>query len=504
MISRVYKSIFNRLRQTSLLIVVMFVISCLLCSSYFFKNIGNQVKDSLTKSVSSKVALNNNLSLDNLNFDLSTVQKTSEEYYSDLTIFKNKFNPKYMDINLKMNGKLLKAYGDAYGLAFGSNSSEVKEANATGDYLNISAISAFDEYKKGKLDFYSSFPLYSCQNSDFSIIHYKYNRLIYQHGEEFIEEYTKIIKGRTFNDREIENGSLVCVITPNTYQYVNGQIKKVNVGDYISYSIMETNSGDIEVYKTYDLEVIGILNDDIHYTPTGNNFSYGAIIPEKLFLEMYDETKQVDEDSTYYLFMPVIATLSDFEDIEKFINYMQDLNTIEGKDIRYETSLDSYYSFAGNIEAISYNTNFLFRFALIATLIFYILIINLDLNRRRKEIGLLSSLGQSKTSIMIELILQYLIISIIALAIAVIVSLLLSKYLLTKFENVDSINNFTFKNKTLDYADSIKTINNLKIKIDSNQIFKIAGIEIIAIILSTIISVLSTFTIKVREVMIDE
>lgn len=504
MISRVYKSIFNRLRQTSLLIVVMFVISCLLCSSYFFKNIGNQVKDSLTKSVSSKVALNNNLSLDNLNFDLSTVQKTSEEYYSDLTIFKNKFNPKYMDINLKMNGKLLKAYGDAYGLAFGSNSSEVKEANATGDYLNISAISAFDEYKKGKLDFYSSFPLYSCQNSDFSIIHYKYNRLIYQHGEEFIEEYTKIIKGRTFNDREIENGSLVCVITPNTYQYVNGQIKKVNVGDYISYSIMETNSGDIEVYKTYDLEVIGILNDDIHYTPTGNNFSYGAIIPEKLFLEMYDETKQIDKENTYYLFMPVIATLSDFKDMEKFINYMQDLNTIQGKSIDYETSLDTYYSFAGHIEAISYNTSFLFKFALIATIFLYILIINLDLNRRRKEIGLLSSLGQSKTSIMLELILQYLIISIIALIFAVVVSILISKYLVAIFENMDFISNFNVEDKILDYTDGINTINNLRINIDNIQILKISGIEIITIILSTIISVLSIFTIKVREVMIDE
>lgn len=504
MISRIYKSIFNRFRQTSLLIVVMFVISCLLCSSYFFKNIGNQVKSSLTKSVSSKVALNNNLSLGNLNSDINTVQRDAENYYSDLTNIKNTFNPKYMDINLKMNGKLIKAYSDAYGLTFSSNSSEVKEANTNGDYLNIYAISSFYEYKKGRSDYYSSFPLYSCQNSDFSIIHYKYNHHTYKLGEEYIDKYTRIQKGRTFNDREIENGSLVCVITPNTYQYVDGQIKKVNVGDYISYSIIETSNEDIEIYKTYDLEVIGILSDDIHYTPTGNNFSNGAIIPEKLFLEIYDDAKHVDKDNIYYLFMPVIATLADFEDIEKFITYMQDLNTIEGKDIRYETSLDSYYSFAGHIEAISYNASFLFKFALIATIFLYILIINLDLNRRRKEIGLLSSLGQSKTSIMIELIIQYLIISIVALIFAVIVSLLISKYLVAIFENIDSISNFAIEEKTLDYTDGINAINNLKININNIQILEISGIEIISIILSTIISVLSTFTIKVREVMIDE
>ena len=504
MINRVYKSIFNRFRQTSLLLVVMFVISCLLCSSYFFKNIGNEVKNSLTKSVSSKVALNNNLTLGRLDFDINTVQKASEEYYSDLNNIKNEFNPKYMDINLKMNGKLIKAYSDAYGLTFNSSSSEVKEANTNGDYLNIHAISVFEEYKKGNLDYYSPFPLYSCQNSDFSIIHYKYNYYTYQEGEEIIVNYSKIKKGRTFNDRELEKGSLVCVITPNTYQYVEGKIKKVNVGDYISYSIMETNNENIEIHKTYDLKVIGILNDDIHYTPKGTSFSHGAIIPEKLFLEMLMEAKQVDKDEAYYLFMPVIATLSDFKDMEKFINYMQDLNTIQGKSIDYETSLDTYYSFAGHIEAISYNASFLFKFALIATIFLYILIINLDLNRRRKEIGLLSSLGQSKTSIMLELILQYLIISIIALIFAVVVSLLISKYLVAIFENMDFISNFNVEDKILDYTDGINTINNLRINIDNIQILKISGIEIIAIILSTIISVLSIFTIKVREVMIDE
>ena len=294
------------------------------------------------------------------------------------------------------------------------------------------------------------------------------------------------------------------MITPNTYQYVDGKIKKVNVGDYISYSIMETNNENIEIHKTYDLKVIGILNDDIHYTPKGTSFSHGAIIPEKLFLEMLMEAKQVDKDEAYYLFMPVIATLSDFKDMEKFINYMQDLNTIQGKSIDYETSLDTYYSFAGHIEAISYNTSFLFKFALIATIFLYILIINLDLNRRRKEIGLLSSLGQSKTSIMLELILQYLIISIIALIFAVVVSILISKYLVAIFENMDFISNFNVEDKILDYTDGINTINNIRINIDNIQILKISGIEIITIILSTIISVLSIFTIKVREVMIDE
>ncbi len=505
MISRIYKSIINRLRQTSLLLVVMFVISCLLCSSYFFKNIGNEVKNSLTKSVKSLVSLSSNVTFGGLQNDKSTVQAVSEEYYTDLTNVKNKFNPKYMDINLNFpNIAPIKAYGEVYGLTFYSNHEEVKQANSTGDFSNIYEISTFNEYKNNNAPYFSPFSLFSCQNSDFSIIHYKYNYHVYKDGEESTINYTKIQKGRTFSDEELERGSLVCVVTPKTYQYVDGQIKKVDVGDYISYSIMLPSDGDVEIYKTYDLEVIGILSDLIYYTPSGNTATDGAIIPEKLFLEMYDQAKEVDYSNTYYLFMPCIATLSDFEDIEEFINYMQELNTIDGKNIKYETSLDSYYSFAGNIEAISNNTNFLFKFALVATIILYILIINLDLNRRKKEIGLLSSLGQSKKSLMIELTIQYILVSLIALTLAIVVSSLLSKHLITLFENIDSINNFTVENKTLDYTNSIKAINNLKINIDNTQLLKIAGIEIIVIIISTIISVLSIFTLKVREVMIDE
>ena len=506
MISRIYKSIINRLRQTSLLLVVMFVISCLLCSSYFFKNVGNEVKSSLTKSVKSLVSLSSNVTFGSLQNDKSTVQAVSEEYYADLTDVKNKFNPKYMDINLSFpNITPIKAYGEVYGLAFYGNYEEVKQANRTGDFNDIEQISTFDEYKNDNAPYFSPFKLFSCQNSDFSIIHYKYNYHTYKDGEETIINYTKIQKGRTFSDDEIERGSLVCVVTPKTYQYVDGQIKKVDVGDYISYSIMLPSDGDIEIYKTYDLEVIGILNDRIYFTPNSNHFAEdGAIIPEKLFMEMYDQAKKVDYSNTYYLFMPCIATLSDFEDIEEFINYMQELNTMDGKNIKYETSLDSYYSFAGNIEAISNNTNFLFKFALVATIILYILIINLDLNRRKKEIGLLSSLGQSKTSLMIELTIQYILVPLIALVLAIVVSSLLSKHLVTLFENIDSINNFTVENKTLDYTDSIKAINNLQINIDNSQLLKIAGIEIIVIIISTIISVLSIFTLKVREVMIDE
>ncbi len=157
MIIRILNSIIHRIRQTSLLVVVMFVISCLLFTSYFFKNIGNQVKSSFTKNVNSLVALNNNLTLERLDFDINTVQKATEEYYSDLTNIKNKFNPKYIDINLRMNGKLIKAYSDVYGITFNSNPSEVKEANTNGDYSNIFDISAFDEYKKGRLDYYSPF-----------------------------------------------------------------------------------------------------------------------------------------------------------------------------------------------------------------------------------------------------------------------------------------------------------------------------------------------------------
>lgn len=479
----------------------MFVISFLLCLSYFFKTTANNIKYNLTSRIDSLVALKNKTTEPDLNFDLNNVKQYSSAYYNILLDIKNTFKPSYMDINLIMaNSAPIKSYSEAYGLTLSLNKQEtidIKDNN----YNNINILKMFETYKKGDNNYFNPLPLYSCQNKDFSLIHYKYHQVVSTYNDESLISYLKIKNGRTFNDDEIAKGSLVCIITPDTYQYVDGKINKIKVGDYISYSIMLPSDGDLQIYKTYDLKVIGILNDYIYYKPNdATNYSKGVIIPEKLFLEMYDEAMHIDNEDTFYLFMPCIISLNNIDDIDSFVSYMENLNLLNDDDIKYETALDSYYSFAGNIEALAINASFLFKFSLIASMILYMLLISLDLNKRKKEIGLYLTLGEKKTKLMIQLAIEYILLSLIALVLAIIFAFFLNKYLTYLFQNIDYFNNFIETDKILDYSKSIQIIDSFKISIGNYSILMIIGLEIIITIISTILSLLPLFKFKTREI----
>lgn len=58
MFKRIYRSIFNRLRQTSLLLVVMFVISLLLCVTFSIKNVTDVLNNKIAASVNPVVSIN--------------------------------------------------------------------------------------------------------------------------------------------------------------------------------------------------------------------------------------------------------------------------------------------------------------------------------------------------------------------------------------------------------------------------------------------------------------
>ena len=63
MFKRIYRSIFNRLRQTSLLLMVMFVISLLLCVTFSIKNVTDVLNNKIATSVNPVVYINTSKSV---------------------------------------------------------------------------------------------------------------------------------------------------------------------------------------------------------------------------------------------------------------------------------------------------------------------------------------------------------------------------------------------------------------------------------------------------------
>lgn len=497
MFKRIYRSIFNRLRQTSLLLVVMFVISLLLCVTFSIKNVSDVLNNKIAASVNPVVSINAANSVFSYQRDYDSLrkigyQKYCEMYYEDYYQLIDELKPQYYDLNMTMTMQSLFSYSDE-GLLYdvdGDLLSKIKRNKVSEEDIQ-EKLPSLDGWLSGKYEYLRSIPLCSTNKSEFTDLHYHFN-------EAAIEE------GRTFNDDEIDNGALACVLTSDIYLYKDGTFTEVEVGDYIKYSIAQVLDGEVNTYEEYEFEVIGILNDRKYHNHNDVIGRSYTIIPEKTFMEIYEDVKSYKlSEFDYIQVYPSIITLNSFKDIDKFVEKIEELNEFGDRNYKYETALDAYYGFAGNLDTLSLNSDILFKFSFVVSILLTIFIVNLDLNRRKKEIGLLASLGESKVAIMVQLVLEYLIIIVFTMIIAAFVSNIISNQFIDKIDLNPEVSDI-FNDKTLDYSDSISILNKAKLTIDFVDLIKICLIQTVVILFTIILSAIQIFTIKVRKIMIDE
>lgn len=497
MFKRIYRSIFNRLRQTSLLLVVMFVISLLLCVTFSIKNVSDVLNNKIAASVNPVVSINAANSVFSCQRDYDSLRKIGyqeycEMYYEDYYQLIDELKPQYYDLNMTMTMQSLVSYSDE-GLLYdvdGDLLSKIKRNKVSEEDIQ-EKLPSLDGWLSGKYEYLRSIPLCSTNKSEFTDLHYHFN-------EATIEE------GRTFNDDEIDNGTLTCVLTSNIYLYKDGSFNKIEVGDHIKYSIAQVLDGEVNTYEEYEFEVIGILNDRKYHNHNDVIGRSYTIIPEKTFMKIYEDVKSYKlSEFDYIQVYPSIITLNSFKDIDKFVEKIGELNEFGDRNYKYETALDAYYGFAGNLDTLSLNSDILFKFSFVVSILLTIFIVSLDLNRRKKEIGLLASLGESKVAIMVQLVLEYLIIIVFTMIIAAFVSNIISNQFIDKIDLNPEVSDI-FNDKTLDYSDSISILNKAKLTIDFVDLIKICLIQTVVILFTIILSAIQIFTIKVRKIMIDE
>lgn len=497
MLKRIYRSIFNRLRQTSLLLVVMFVISLLLCVTFSIKNVSDVLNNKIAASVNPVVSINAANSVFSYQRDYDSLrkigyQKYCEMYYENYYQLIDELKPQYYDLNMTMTMQSLVSYSDE-GLLYdvdGDLLSKIKRNKVSEEDIQ-EKLPSLDGWLSGKYEYLRSIPLCSTNKSEFTDLHYHFN-------EATIEE------GRTFNDDEIDNGASTCVLTSDIYLYKDGTFTEVEVGDHIKYSIAQVINGEVNIYEEYEFEVIGILNGRKYRNHNDVLGRDCVIIPEKTLMEIYEEVKSYKlSEFDYIQVYPSIITLNSFNDIDKFVEKIGELNEFGDRNYKYETALDAYYGFAGNLDTLSLNSDILFKFSFVVSILLTIFIVSLDLNRRKKEIGLLASLGESKVAIMVQLVLEYLIIIVFTMIIAAFVSNIISNQFIDKIDLNPEVSDI-FNDKTLDYSDSISILNKTKLTINFVDLIKICLIQTVVILFTIILSAIQIFTIKVRKIMIDE
>lgn len=325
--------------------------------------------------------------------------------------------------------------------------------------------------------------------------------------------------GRIFTNSEIENGSHVCILNEIAYYITKDGIRQVRTGDKIPITV------DVDgKTRTFEFEVIGIVNglegdvniQNTYYYEKRNmvvflpeNYNNMIFIPDEALKEIYSEFSsiqseyniQVTKDSNDFFsnsvvyygqnlgVRPVLISIDNIDSIKPISNYLnekiEELNKASNRVIEYTyySNFDNYVSVIG---ALSTNTK-LFSFLSIASMALFLIVLCLyiisDVEANKKEIAIKTCLGQSKKGIFIDILIEYLLLSIIPIIVSVLITYFVSK------TYINYINNSFF-----DVTSGMTVFNNYITKINVDPLTILTVVKVVVLwIISLLISLLLTY-----------
>lgn len=328
-----------------------------------------------------------------------------------------------------------------------------------------------------------------------------------------------LVVGRTFTQDEIEYGSHVCILNEVAYYITKDGMRQVRTGDKIPITV------DVDgKTKTFEFEVIGIMSGqegDVNiqntaYYELSNSVVYQAedyrnmiFIPDEALKEIYSEFSDIQNEYNfkatknsndkfsnsvvYYSqnlgVRPVLISIDNIDSIKPISNYLnekiEELNKVSNRVIEYTyySNFDNYVSVIG---ALSTNTK-LFSFLSIASTVLFLIVLSLyivsDIEANKKEIAIKTCLGQNKKDIFKDILIEYLLLSIIPIIISILVTYFISK------TYINYINNSFF-----DVTSGMIVFNNYITKIDVKPLSLLTVIKVVVLwIVSLLISSLVTY-----------
>ncbi len=483
MFKRIKKSIFNQISRTLLLCVVLFILLLCLCFGFLMKNYASQLKDYIYTTIKPKVVLDTDMNVDSWD-DYLKPYKVNEELYARKDKVKS-----YLDKTINNIMELGDSeYVNFYDLNL-VNTAKLKLVPYDKDnqVLLVQTFSTNYDYVYEILgETYNNFDfktgvgydkLATTNNVNSSFSYYGYD------GD--------LVAGRYFNEDEISKGKNVIILYGDSVVYDNktGTYKSVTVGDTITYCLYDLNDESGSILASYDFEVVGMIEDNSYYDINSTPLLFN-LIPYKTYKRIIDECTPLVEDSLYSSFndyigstlvIPTIYELKSFDCLEDFIALINESG------YAYKTDASEYISLVSSIESVHTSFNILFIFSLVSCVLILLFMILIEVNNRKKEIGILKALGESNFNICVQFALEYLFIVLFNFIIALVTTLIIS--------NSMSKSLFTF-----DVFSIPQNVTTLSI----SNILSLFGIVLLICLPSIAFSLLVVLRVRVKEIMIDE
>lgn len=254
-----------------------------------------------------------------------------------------------------------------------------------------------------------------------------------------------LVEGRSFTREELENGSRVAIICKD-YQYTpefcsilkkkdnssnssyicQRNLTEIKIGDKIPFDTKVVNEdGTITEYQTM-YEIIGFfISED--YNQNQSTYPRGG-----LDLNIYAPQKTLEDELAYrvdelqlpknsqstfssilnYLYM---LDTPDMDSLEAFCERINQRLVEEGLDDYIAvSSADTYEAVAGPLEGLRTIARIVLTVSILVSIIIITLVNILFLRERRYEMGILSSIGEKKQNIVLQIVLEVLIIGMLA------------------------------------------------------------------------------------------
>ena len=264
---------------------------------------------------------------------------------------------------------------------------------------------------------------------------------------EFEDGIYKLVEGRMYTQEDIDNQSAVCLITDKLAEANN-----LSIGDTVTLETMELRS--LEYYEgttvediTIEMEIIGIFDNSEELDPSDPNYDWMAphMSPDNIILttESFINSSQLKlailsfesgklnyPDEPYYQDEEnrptiekmsyknnIIILLNDPLDVDSFVE--EYTATSDSKYLVFDANNETFLKLSKPLDTLSLFSNIIIWLVIINAIVIITLVTALTLKTREYEIGVLLSLGVSKTKVVAQFFVELAIIAVIGFTLAV-------------------------------------------------------------------------------------
>jgi putative ABC transport system permease protein len=294
-----------------------------------------------------------------------------------------------------------------------------------------------------------------------------------------------IVDREGFSNDELESGSALAYVSENFAKTNN-----LSVGDKLTYN----HDGEIHTLTIKGLFSVKEGNQDEEI--------YNQIIVPQKYLERYfeDEESQAFNGSVFY-------QMKSAEDIESFKSEMSLL--LNDEYTRLDANDEEYDKINSPLKLMKIITNILVYVIMVAGSLIMMSLVTIFVRDRKFEIGLLISSGESKQNILAQFVIEVVIIGLFAFVMAIGTSFIISGVISNWLVNSQLLvtqpksNSFEMMFSYYNQVSLSEVASQFKISLNSMIIIRMFIVQLILMVASSVVPLLTISRYKPREIIAD-